>query len=53
MKKGLTGSTLKIIAMIAMLIDHIGAAILSRILMVSGLNDLNTAETSVVLQWWA
>ena len=29
-QKGLTGSTLKIIAMVTMLIDHIGASILER-----------------------
>lgn len=32
MKQGLTGSTLKIIAMISMLIDHFGAAVLGRYL---------------------
>ncbi len=31
-KKGLTGSTLKIIAMVTMLIDHIGASILEGVM---------------------
>lgn len=33
MNKGLSGSTLKIIAMVTMLIDHIGAAVLARMIM--------------------
>ena len=32
MNKGLSGSTLKIIAMVTMLIDHIGAAVLARMI---------------------
>ena len=42
MKKGLSGSTLKIIAMITMLIDHIGAAILARMI-IAGNADLYDA----------
>lgn len=37
--RGLTGSTLKMIAMTAMLIDHIGAAVLARILLSAGMNE--------------
>ncbi len=36
-KKGMTGSTLKLIAIISMLIDHIGATILLRLLVVYGI----------------
>lgn len=35
-KRGLTGSTIKIIAVITMLIDHIAAAVLTRMLIVRG-----------------
>lgn len=40
-KTGITGSTLKIIAMVCMLIDHIGAVILERYLYASGLLNEN------------
>lgn len=51
MKKGISGSTLKFIAIFAMLIDHIAAAVIMRLLMQNGLNELNAAEESTVLQW--
>ena len=35
-KKGISGSTLKMIAIVTMVIDHIGAAVLARLLMVNG-----------------
>ena len=41
-KRGITGSTLKLIAVIAMLIDHTGAVVLERILMAEGLYDAVT-----------
>lgn len=50
-KKGLSGSTLKMIAIITMLIDHIGAAILARMLMERGLNTLNSGDVAAVAQW--
>ncbi len=43
-KKGISGSTIKIIAIIAMLIDHTGAVIIERLLIQLGLNNLNTAD---------
>lgn len=51
MKKGLTGSTLKIIAMVAMFIDHVGATIFARMLMASGLNSMDTTNTELVMEW--
>ena len=42
MNKGLSGSTLKIIAMVTMLIDHIGAAVLARMI-IAGNADLYDA----------
>lgn len=49
--KGITGSTLKIIAMAAMLIDHIGATILARMIMTSGREQLNTTNLYKALDW--
>ena len=40
-KKGISGSTLKMIAIVTMVIDHIGAAVLARLLMVNGLGELD------------
>ena len=47
-KKGLTGSTLKIIAMAAMLIDHIGAAVLVRMIRSTG--DMSLYEGYTILR---
>lgn len=43
-KKGITGSTLKLIAIITMLIDHTGATIVEKTLMARGLGDLNNGN---------
>lgn len=51
MKKGLTGSTLKIIAMVTMFIDHIGAAVLARMLMAAGAGELDNTNTELVMEW--
>ena len=50
-KKGISGSTLKIVAIITMLIDHIGAAVLGRLLVIQGINDIDVTSTTAVTQW--
>ena len=51
-KKGISGSTIKIIAVVAMLIDHIGAAVLARQLMAEGLGNLATStDVTEVMNW--
>ena len=50
-KKGISGSTLKMIAIITMLIDHTGAAVLGRMLMANGLADLNASDIAATMQW--
>jgi len=42
MNKGLSGSTLKIIAMVTMLIDHIGAAVLARMIIAGNVELYDT-----------
>lgn len=50
-KKGLNGSTLKMIAIITMLIDHIGAVVLTRILMQRGLAELAYTDMATQINW--
>ena len=56
-RKGISGSTLKIIAIITMLIDHIGAGVLGILMVVRGLNeaaDLNAwidANSTLVITY--
>lgn len=51
-KKGIAGSTIKIIAIVSMLIDHIGAGILGRFIMTSGyLNIVSSGDLNEVMQW--
>lgn len=51
-QKGISGSTLKLIAVFTMLIDHIGAAILGRYVMLSGYMDLTMATDAEVINQW-
>lgn len=48
-KKGITGSTLKIIAMICMVIDHIGASIMERSLMSNPGMLENTEDSGIMV----
>ena len=50
-KKGISGSTLKMIAIVTMVIDHIGAAVLARLLMVNGLGELDQTNADAIMLW--
>lgn len=50
-KKGISGSTLKMIAIITMLLDHTGAVVLGRLLMVSGIASLDTTDMAATMLW--
>lgn len=53
-KKGISGSTVKIIAVAAMLIDHVAAALLTRMLIVNGLLEISeSGDLNQVIQWLA
>ena len=47
--RGLSGSTLKIIAIVAMFIDHTAAIILDRLLMARGMGSLKGADNRAVM----
>ena len=49
--KGITGSTLKIIAIITMLIDHIGGVVCMRMMLDRGFKELIDAEETVIQEW--
>ena len=52
-KKGLTGSALKWIAIVTMFIDHVGAAVLTRILIYYPYVDgLSTSDDSYAVLYW-
>ncbi len=50
-RKGISSSTLKLIAVISMVIDHFGAGVLGRYLSMNGLYKMNTADTASVVLW--
>lgn len=50
-KRGISGSTVKIIAVIAMLIDHTAAAVLLRQLLANGLGNIAGAGIAQQQQW--
>lgn len=50
-QRGLSGSTLKMIAIITMFVDHFAAAVLGRLLMVGGPGALNGTAAGVALSW--
>lgn len=51
-KKGISGSTIKLIAIVSMLIDHIGAGILGRFVITSGyLNAAASDDLNVMMRW--
>lgn len=53
-RKGITGSTIKIIAIVSMLIDHIGAGILGRFLVTSGyVGVMVSGDLNAIMQWLA
>ncbi len=52
-KRGISGSTLKLVAIFTMLIDHTAATILQNILVARGMNNLDPTDTQAVMQFYA
>lgn len=51
-KAGISGSTIKIIAIVSMFIDHVGAGILGRLLVESGyMSVMTSSDMNVIMQW--
>lgn len=51
-KRGISGSTIKIIAVVTMLIDHVAAVLLTRMLITRGLYDvLTSSDMNSVVSW--
>lgn len=51
-KRGISGSTIKIIAIVAMLIDHVAAALITRVLMQRGLMEINMSQDINEIMAW-
>ena len=49
--RGFSGSTLKLIAVITMIIDHTAAGVLGRYLFMSGIGSLDINNMAVIDQW--
>lgn len=49
--RGISGSTLKLIAVITMIIDHTAAGVLGRYLFMSGIGSLDINNMAVIDQW--
>lgn len=51
-KRGIPGSTIKIIAVVTMLIDHVAAALLTRMLIVNGLYEVSVSgDYAEIMRW--
>jgi len=51
-RRGISGSTIKIIAIVSMFIDHIGAAVLGRFIMHSGyMEAAASANSNAIMDW--
>lgn len=51
-RKGISGSTLKLVAIITMLIDHTAATILDRTLVVRGIRNLNASDVQAIQEFY-
>lgn len=51
-RKGISGSTLKLIAVITMVIDHVGAVVLARLIMASGyMSAIYSSDVTDLAEW--
>lgn len=50
-RRGISGSSLKIIAVFTMLVDHFAAGVLGRYLSIAGLGSLDAENAAMVQQW--
>ena len=51
-RKGISGSTLKLIAVITMVIDHVGAVVLARLIMASGYKSaIYSSDVTDLAEW--
>jgi hypothetical protein len=53
-RRGISGSTIKIIAVVTMMIDHIAASLLTRLLIARGIYSLyGMSDRNAIMSWWA